>query len=81
MTETLNICSKIQIEMIGKRGWRVDKKDNTDRRTESNSIYRNHRLSEIEAESTTLMNVWRDVDIAEVDSKVLSRELARRLIT
>ena len=81
MTETLNICSKISIEMIGKRGWRVDEKDNTDRRTESNSIYRNHRLSEIEAESTTLMNVWRDVDIAEVDSKVLSRELARRLIT
>jgi len=64
-----------------KRGWKENEKKEDDRRAESNSIYRNHRLSEIETESRTLMNIWQDINITEIDVKVLSRELARRLIT
>ncbi len=65
----------------GKRGWKENGSKDDGRRSESNSIYRNHRLSEIETESRTLMNIWKDVNINALDAKVLSRELARRLAT
>lgn len=79
----LNACSRFSIHEIGKRGWKKNEKKVDDRRAESNSIYRNHRLSEIEMESTTLMNIWGEEtsDTETTDLKVLSRELARRLIT
>eukprot|EP00536_Pseudo-nitzschia_multiseries_P008820 jgi/Psemu1/257595/estExt_Genewise1Plus.C_2310067 len=64
-----------------KRGWKEIEKREDDRRAESNVIYRNHRLSEIETEAKTLVNIWQDVDISGVDGKILSRGLARRLIT
>jgi len=64
-----------------KRGWKEIEKKEDDRRAESNVIYRNHRLSEIETEAKTLKSIWQDVDIAGADGKALSRGLARRLIT
>mmetsp|Transcript_11422 Transcript_11422/g.27317 ORF Transcript_11422/g.27317 Transcript_11422/m.27317 type:complete len:742 (+) Transcript_11422:49-2274(+) len=64
-----------------KCGWRKHDKRDGDRRTESNSIYRHHRLSEIERESRALMTVSQNVSMDEMDVKVASRDLARRLIT
>jgi len=76
-----HIFSLSSLHLIGKRGWKEAEKREDDRRAESNAIYRNHRLSEIETEANTLANIWQDVDIASMDSKALSRGLARRLIT
>ena len=64
-----------------KRGWKDNGNKGDGRRAESNSIYRNHRLSEIETEAKTLMNIWKDIKINDIDTKLLSRELARRLVT
>jgi pentatricopeptide repeat protein len=64
-----------------KRGWKEAQSREDDRRTESNAIYRNHRLTEIEAEAKTLMNICQEANTSGIDGKVLSRGLARRLIT
>ena len=72
---------RFAIYSTGKRSWKETEKRENDRRTESNTIYRNHRLSEVENEAKTMLNIWHDVDIDGIDSKILSRGLARRLIT
>lgn len=60
-----------------KQGWKASKKDN--RRAESNSIYRNHRLREIEYEVQTLMKIIAKAE--PVEQKVHERGLMRRLVT
>jgi len=62
-----------------KRGWKETEKKYDDRRAESNTIYRNHRLTEIETETRTLIKIWKDT--TSTDGTILARGLARRLIT
>jgi len=71
---------KSETSFSRKRGWKEsnENRDN-DRRAESNTIYRDHRLSEIEEEAKTVVDICRECDT--LDSAHGARKLARRLVT
>ena len=67
--------------ILGKRGWKESNNgdgDDSNRRTVSNSIYRDHRLSEIETEAAAVKNICQK---SIGDGSLAARGLARRFAT
>lgn len=62
---------------LGKRGWKESNEDE-DRRSQSNSVYREHRLSEIESEAKTIIDICSE---CVQDGNLAARGLARRMTT
>jgi tRNA G46 methylase TrmB len=69
------------LQSAGKRAWKENPGDEENRRTQSNTIYRDHRLTEIASEAQIVLEICqKSGTMKDISARDLTRRLATRLV-